>query len=485
MQKLSKKAMILYIIKFFKDFIFPLIGIIVASFTTAWGLWGLLAIVAFVLCLAVLDWKFTLYHLSDTDFYLYQGAFTKRKTVIAHSRIQTVDVTQSVIERLLGLTTLQIETPSGKGAEVKLVGLRLGVAEELKRKLLDEKAPTSSVLLTENRIDDSQALDSPTDSSQKRVKCISSSDLRLLSLSTFNIAVIFILWALFSRLSELLSDFQLGGFKQEIAQGLSQLVSGIDWTSQSMIVIEVFFAILVAWGGSALFTFIKFYRFQLTRLPSSFIIERGLLEKYRTSIQIKKIQAVRIVETPIRQLFGWVSIAVECTTKDDDHKEKDILFPFVRRTNLEEFFSEYLPEFQSGVHVNLSRFSPIPLKKWMWLKVLISFAIAGGIYTFLLSSWQWTALIGIMISMGIIGYSWICYLDGGYSLIGKMLIHRSRGINRVTEIVNCRSIQFKKIRQSPFYRRHDLFTWYTTLLTSKPIGIGHIPRGEAEKLMDL
>ncbi|TCP69051.1 PH domain-containing protein [Baia soyae] len=485
MQKLSKKAMILYIIKFFKDLIFPLIGIVVASFTTAWGLWGLLAVVAFALVLAVLDWKFTLYHVSDTDFHLYKGAFTKHKMVIAHSRIQTVDVTQSVIERLLGLTTLQIETPSGKGAEVKLVGLRLEAAEELKRKLLDEKAPISTVPSIEIQTDDSQSPDSHTDSSQKRIKSISSSELRLLSFSTFNIAVIFILWALFNRLSELLSDFQLGGFKQEVAQGVSQLFSGIDWTSQTMIMIEIFLAILVAWGGSALFTFIKFYRFQLTRLPSSFIIERGFFEKYRTSIQMKKIQAVRIVESPIRQLFGWVSIAVECTGKDDDNKEKDILFPFVRRANLEEFFSEYLPEFQTGVDVNLTRFSPIPLKKWIWLKVLISFAIAGGIYTFWLPSWQWTALIGIGISMGIVGYSWLCYLDGGYRLIGKTIVHRSRGISRVTEIVDGRSIQFKRIRQSPFYRKHNLVTWYTTLLTSKPIGIGHISHHEAEKFMEL
>ncbi|MDQ0416756.1 putative membrane protein [Croceifilum oryzae] len=475
MQKLSKKAMILYITKFFQDLIFPLIGIVVASFTTAWGLWGLLAVIVFALFLAVLDWKFTLYHLSDTDFRLYKGAFTKHKTVIAHSRIQTVDVTQSVMERLLGLTTLQIETPSGKGAEVKLVGLRLEVAEELKRKLLDEKAPSSSLSSTENQNDDSQ----------KRVKSISPSELRLLSLSTFNIAVIFLLWALFNRLSELLSDFQLGGFKQEMAQGLSQLFSGIDWTSQTMIVMEIFLAIFVAWCGSALFTYIKFYRFQLIRLPSSFIVERGFFEKYRTSIQLNKIQAVRIVETPIRQWFGWVSIAVECTSKDEKNKEKDILFPFVRRENVEAFLNEYLPEFQSVVNVSLTRFSPIPLKKWIWLKVLISFAIAGGIYTFWLPSWQWTALIGILLSIGIVGYSWICYRDGGYSLIGKTLVHRSRGINRVTEVVDCRSIQFKKIRQSPFYRKHDLFTWYTTLLTSKPIGIGHIPRDEAEKLMEL
>lgn len=482
--------MILHLVKSLRELIIPIISLSAVSATTNWGKWVLLALIMFTLVIIYLKWRFTTYELSDSEFRLHKGSLQKTKTVISHSRIQTVDLTQSAIQRLLGLATLRIETPSGEDAEVELVGLELEIAEELKRKMLDEKDLDQSGNLVSIQL--SQVVENQSDHdmesayteksnsnfiSEKKVKKITPSELRRLGFTSFHLAFIAVLATLFNNLIDFLDQFHL-------KDQFKQIMSGINWTSQTMIILEIGIAILVAWLCSVGFTYLKFYQFQLIRLPSSLQVERGFFEKNRTSIQIKKIQAVRVIETPIRQWFGWVSIAVECTS-NDDNKEKDVLFPFIRKEYLGEFFAEFLPEFQQIADASLKRVSPIPFKRMIWGEILLSLSVAGGICYFWFPNWYWFAALGSILSIGFIWYSWIVYRDEGYALIEKTLIHRKRGINRVTEIMNHKSIQYKKIKQTPFYRKNRLAQWSSTLLTGHSVEISYIAQEEAEQMMEL
>lgn len=490
--------MILYLVQSLRELIIPIISFFAASITTNWGKWALLLLVFTTLVSVYLKWRFTIYDLTDTQFRLHKGSLQRTKTVISHSRIQTVDLAQSAIERLLGLATLRIETPSGEDAEIELIGLKLEIAEELKRKMLDEKASNQiknftskqesevSVIQSEDKANPSgYETNQPSVIQEKRTKKITSSELRRLAVSSFNIAFIMVLATLFSNFQELLERFQFVHLFKLIIDPLSQMLTGIDWTSRTMIILEIVISIFVAWLCSIGFTYLKFYQFQLTRLPASLLVERGFFEKNRTSIQLKKIQAVRVIETPIRQWLGWVSVAVECSSKDDENKEKDIIFPFIRKEDLGEFFAEFLPEFQQLADVDLKRVSSIPYRRMIWVEVLLSLSVAGGVCYFWLPNWYWFAGLGILFSIGSLMYSWITYRDEGYALIDKTLIHRKRSIHRVTEMIHYKSIQYKQIKQSPFYRKNNLAKWSTTLLTGHSIEIGYIPQQEVEQMMEL
>ncbi|SDZ12742.1 PH domain-containing protein [Thermoactinomyces sp. DSM 45892] len=478
MQKLSKKSILFRSLPLDFELIVPLIGLFVFAYRSIWGVGLLLALALFTLVAECLRWNFTLYELSDTEFKYYTGVFTKTRAIISHSRIQTVDITQSVTEKIFGLATCKIETPSGEETEVVLVGLRKEVAKELKRKLLDDKASIeTSVMDNQRRV----PIYSP---SVERVKKIEPFELKLLALSSFSgamtVAVIVFLWNIRDELDNLKKFSALNGFVERI----ESTFSGIDWLSQAVVIVGAMIVILLTWATSAIYTYLKFHRFQVTRLLSSILIERGFIETYQTSIQISKIQAVRIIETPLRQWLGWVSIMVECAAKDDENKEKAVIFPFVRKEKVEEFLEEFLPEFSYPAEMNLERFSSIPYKKTSWIKVLSSFAVVGGICYFWLPSWQWFAILGTLLSMGALCYSWIRYRDGGYILLQKALIHRRRGMNRVTEMVPYKSFQYKKLIYNPLYRKHDLVRWSTALLTGKSIDICYIPQEKADELME-
>lgn len=68
-----------------------------------------------------------------------------------------------------------------------------------------------------------------------------------------------------------------------------------------LIALLVFFTPLVAWIVSVAITFINYYEFTIWVEDQEIIITRGLLEKKKITIPLSRIQAVRIVENPLRQ----------------------------------------------------------------------------------------------------------------------------------------------------------------------------------------
>ncbi|MFK4998579.1 PH domain-containing protein [Bacillus sp. N9] len=70
-------------------------------------------------------------------------------------------------------------------------------------------------------------------------------------------------------------------------------------------------------------------------MEEDLVITRGLLEKRTTTIPIRKIQAVKITESPFRQPFGYASVAVEYAGSSMEEEKADgLLMPVVKKKRL-------------------------------------------------------------------------------------------------------------------------------------------------------
>jgi membrane protein YdbS with pleckstrin-like domain/DNA-binding XRE family transcriptional regulator len=74
-----------------------------------------LVINIFVYIYNVIYWKSFTYMISEQYIRIHSGVFTKSKTTIPFSRIQNINLTQGVFDRMFGLHTVKIET-AGKSA---------------------------------------------------------------------------------------------------------------------------------------------------------------------------------------------------------------------------------------------------------------------------------------------------------------------------------------------------------------------------------
>lgn len=78
-----------------------------------------------------------------------------------------------------------------------------------------------------------------------------------------------------------------------------------------IITILVVISLILAWVVSVIMTFLSYYNFTVTEESERLVITRGLLEKKRITIPLNRVQAIKIVENPFRQMLGLAAVVVE------------------------------------------------------------------------------------------------------------------------------------------------------------------------------
>ena len=107
----------------------------------------LIVIIAFTYFWAKLSYHYYHYQLTDDCFRKELGVVYKKYVSIPYDRIQNIDINRGIIDRLLGLSTLLIQTAGssmaignrhsyGFGAEGTIPGLSKENAEELRDELI-------------------------------------------------------------------------------------------------------------------------------------------------------------------------------------------------------------------------------------------------------------------------------------------------------------------------------------------------------------
>ena len=106
-------------------FCFAIIAVLVCSFLWLFFIW------------APNTCARTCYLLREQDINLQKGFMFWKMVSVAHNRIQHLEVRQGPVERYNGLATLVIYTAGALGSDLKIPGLTLVQAQQLKSQLLN------------------------------------------------------------------------------------------------------------------------------------------------------------------------------------------------------------------------------------------------------------------------------------------------------------------------------------------------------------
>ena len=146
----SKGIIIIFgvnIVRFFKKYYAILIalGVLLAegklsSSLLFMSIGGILILILIWTVLKYLNFKF---HLSKNDFHLSTGIINKDNTIIPKSKIQNVYIKQNVLQQMINVVSLSIETAGDKKSEIEINALDKPTALRLK-KLLFNKAYTNN-----------------------------------------------------------------------------------------------------------------------------------------------------------------------------------------------------------------------------------------------------------------------------------------------------------------------------------------------------
>ena len=231
------------------------------------------------------------YALGGDTLDIRSGVVSRRNREIPIRRVQNVDISRNVVQRLLGIAAVDFETAGGSQTEASLRFVEFAEAKRLQREIGRLKREVGD------------------DESEREEEHAASQvdETELFALSARELAIV----GAFSF------DVRIPGFLFVIVSGglpaVSSLLPESARTSQlaAAVVALAVAVVVISWLAGATVAVLNYYGFRLTRVGDELQYERGLLRRYDGSIPLDKVQTLTVVDDPLKRQFGFAALRIE------------------------------------------------------------------------------------------------------------------------------------------------------------------------------
>ena len=292
-------------------FVFFLIGVVVSPGGNGMDLLSILGLVVVGIITGIV-YEFAYYQrfryeLTADTFDVTSGVLSRRTRELPVRRIQNVDIRQNVVDRLLGIAAVHIETAGGGETEVSLRYVSEAEAHRLRRQLRQgARTEAEAEAADGDSLAETEVTGEPTavrDDDEELLFEITPRELAILSVFTIDPGA--------SVLGGIAVSFASGFDPATLVpagriEGLPGPTTGVFALAWGLLLF-----VLAAWIISATLTFTRYYGFRLTRAGDELYYERGLLQRYSGTIPLEKVQALTISEAIPFRWFGYAALSVE------------------------------------------------------------------------------------------------------------------------------------------------------------------------------
>lgn len=374
------------------------------------------------------------YAIADGNLYIKSGLLVKQDRTIPLDRIQNINLSRSLVHRLLGLVDVEIETASGTSAEANLSALTEDQAHILKAQLLG-KAPGIA-----SRVLEARRANVIYEASFKDLLIAGATENRLGTI----LATIVGFQVVLNRFME----------KALKSQGKSGFL-----TEPLFYVYVGFGLIFVGWIFAIVSSVVRYYGFQLTLDEGKIKRQYGLINHIENVVPLNRIQLIKltqnILQRPLKIHKVYVETAGAYGEMNDARKGTagtSLITPIVRDAGLKPLTEVIYPR-ANLINVTWSRVD----KKTIWRHIrssvipAIIVVIPIGIF---FKYWAAAGYFGVMVLgllSGIVHWKTAFYSDHE----GVFAVRRG-WFGRVTTFIPCDKVQSVTLEQSPGQRRLKL-----------------------------
>ncbi len=379
----------------------------------------------------ILGWFRFQYRVIEEELQIKKGVFVRKNIFMSKDRIQVIDITEGLVQRVFGLVKVEVKTAGGGTESATINAITFEEAEELKKNLRSNKAKSALIEDVEETAE-SEFLDEWN---------ISTKELVIAAFTSGNFGLIAsILGALSGQLDSVINEESIE-YAKEALPGLNDV---------TFIITVVIIILVVSWAFSFLGVIFSYSDFSLKKTEKELLIRSGLIEKKHITIPFNRIQAIRFVEGILRQPLGHGMLYVESAGFELNQKERSIvLVPFIAKKRLKLFFDRFLTDF----HIPELDVKPPERSFFRYLRrpnYLLIIATPLAWYF-----WEWGWLLAfLVIPATVIGL--FRFKDAGLYIDPEMMALRFRNLNRKTAFIKRKRVQVIDERTNPFQERKQL-----------------------------
>ena len=440
------------------------------------------------------------YGITPDTFDVASGVIARRSREIPYGRIQNVDVKQGVLQRLLGLAVVSIETAGGGNTEASLNFVSESEAnrlqEQIRRRTAEvkdrrrkrdrdaaaddrvestadvppgvenetaapgdeaetppgEEGPESTVLDEPATADPSQdRITEPSRPRRQRLFDLEARELLLYSFTSFRPAAVAAVLFVFFLATETIIDL-LVTTAQPLG-GPADIGEGTTTSYGVLTVVSAINGILITYLLSVAYTFATYYSFQLGRADEDFVYERGLLQRYSGSIPVEKVQSVTVTENPLQRLIGYAGLWVETAGYGPESSGgSQSAVPLAKQGRVHQFTENLTdvetPSFRSPPTMARRRY----LARYSLIAAVVVAAVFAIAQITPLERWYFAAVVFAAVPLA----AHLKYVHLGYFVGDDHLVIRRGFWSRRTTVIPYYRIQTVSTQRSIFQRRLGL-----------------------------
>ena len=382
---------------------------------------------------AFLEYFYFRFYISEKQLIIKKGIFSKKTLIIPFEKIQTVQLHQNLLHKIIGHCKVAIDTAGTDKVEVAIHSLLYKEALDLKH------------VLSQENFEEKIVVDRPA----ANIIRLAPKDLFKMALSanhleTFGLIIAFVI-ARFQDVKDLLGIDAYDYFEEHQEE--------VAFTAESIGII-VFFTLAIAILASIVRIILRFSDLTIQLTEKGFHLKHGLLNSQQQFIGSRKIQFIMWKANWIRKKIGMYMFYVKTAGEDALKKKQKIHVPVTRNEHLQQLAGYYQTDLPSMSSVPASIQQQYVYRRFLLIGLPVTIIVCGLLFTW----WKWYSL-WFLIWLSYFVIAAFVYRKNFRIWTNENAIEISRGVWGTEKIVvNWNKIQLVIFRQSIYQKKNGLAT---------------------------
>lgn len=412
---------------------------------------GLVILILLVLGYSWLYFRKFLFHIDypNREFVLQKGIFSTEEIAIPFDKIQQVYLKRSLLQRVINVYSLEIETAGSKGDEVSIKAISQEDANELSSILIKAKKSVSASTIYQ---EEEKAEDYVEGQDRLWTHKLDFLTLLKIGISTNYIRGLALVLAFFTTIYNELNSF-LDDYSEEFNEYYEQVPDPTE--SLGFFAVLLIILLIISIVITVVEVYVKYFGLTLVQTRETLELEMGLKTNTKISLQPRRVQLMQVITNPVQKRFNLYEARISLASSEDALLKKKIQIPGLGKDTLGKVISFLYGD----AEINFQQmFRP---HKLMLLRRLV-IVLIPVVISFLILQWVpyvslnlWLVLATSFIILGSI-YQVIRF-NSLQIIFNNEFLQKKQGVwNKRVEHFEMFKMQSITVKQPFWYKRRNL-----------------------------
>ena len=292
------------------------------------------------------------FYIENGEFILKKGYLQKKQLSIPLDRIQNINSKQNVLQQILKVSAIEIDTAGTVSKELKIHALDASSANVLSDIIVQHKKSDELDESEENEIQIQEEL----------ILKLDNSELLKVGISRNHLRAAFLLLVFGNQIYTEVKDI-FTSQTEEYSRQATEYMDNAGWIMISALVV-IFIIISISY--SMIETLLRFYGLHLRKTGDSFKMISGLLNRKNVLIPFKKVQILTWQTSPLMKLFKIYQVKISQATSAEIKTKNIVSIPGCYDRHV-EMVRDQVFEDEIGM-IEEKSFSDIYLFRRYWIR---------------------------------------------------------------------------------------------------------------------